>query len=81
MSRRPKTLLLIAVCSTIACARSRDVKVPHPVIIRPPPCVTAPPPVPGPEVTPGTAAETRYLIELHAWAWGTWRACRPAAEP
>lgn len=72
MSRRLPTLLLTVLLCTTSCARS------HVVRVRPPACLTTPPPVPGPEIQPGTAAETRYLVELHAWAWGAWRACRAA---
>lgn len=63
-------LMLTVVACTSACARSHVVRAYHP------PCLSTPPPVPAEGMQPDSPEETKYFLEVVAYAWGTWRACR-----
>ena len=80
MSRPLPTLLIACALSTTspAACTPRTIRVPVPVVVTPPPCVTTAPPVADPTVPVFGAAWVDYYQALVAWAWSTWRACRPA---
>lgn len=80
---RPILLLLIAYAlstTSLGACTSRTMRVPVPVVVTPPACVTAPPPVADPAVPVFGDAWVDYYEDLLAWARSTWRACRPAAR-
>jgi hypothetical protein len=82
MRLRLSILLILALSSALStngCVRTREVKVPVPVVIRPPACLGAGerPPVPPVGTTPADAAWAQYYRRLVAWAWVSWAKCGP----
>lgn len=77
----PARMLTIALLlSTTGCGSTKTIRVPYPVRVVPPPCVSRKPPTPPPNTTPADIAWADYYTLLVEWSWATWEACKPPKE-